>query len=302
MSDIVDIAVIGAGPAGLTASIHGCFEGKTVALWEGHEVGGQSVTTSYIMNFSSYPLPVAGRTLIKRMTLQLEAYKDKYKLINDRVIHIDPRLDGYINVEGLTHTIIAKKVLLTCGLTFKRDNRIPAYHNVFYGPSVDMHPHFAHKDVCIIGGANSAGQAAIQLASHLAKVAIVTHHDSLDVTMSAELVELIKKLPIDILTNCEYKSISKLQNNILEVDFTSSEIVRTIHVNGLFICIGQEPDTLWLDSINKTKEGVIIVDENYKTSINNVYAAGDVIVQNGVHRVMAACGRASEAIACMIRE
>lgn len=296
---IYDLAVIGGGPSGLTASIHACFEGLNVVLFEGGEIGGQSVTTSYIMNFPSYPQPISGHALIKRMTMQLESYKDQCTIINDRVVSLENRDDNTVGIEGLVHTAIAKKVLLCTGLKFKHDPIVPTMPEVFYGPAINQHPRMAHKDIAVIGGANSAGQAVLNLYNHSSHACIVTHHDTLDETMSSELVKMIKQAGIEVLTNCELEK-AEYKSNMIQLAFKSPIGERYLHVNGLFICIGQTPDTSWID-VNKNEHGEIVIDSTYHTSMKNVFACGDTTA-NSIHRVIAVCGRASEAIACILKE
>jgi thioredoxin reductase (NADPH) len=316
--DTCDVAIIGAGPAGLTAAVYAASEGLDTVLLERDVSGGQAGTSPLIRNYPGFPHGVNGGVLMERtceqawlmgahivfaqQAIALERQGD------DRVIHLS---DG--------SALSARTVLIATGIEWRRLG-VPALEallgaGVFYGASVSESRAMQDQDVFIAGAGNSAGQAALHLAKYARSVTLLVRGDSLAKSMSSYLIRGIESTPnvvvrhgtevIDGAGDGELESITLADR--------ASGATRKVSAAALFIMIGGEPHTQWLpEEIARDAQGYLVTGRDLltrpdisrehgrepltlETSMPGVFAAGDVR-HSSIRRVASAVGEGATAI------
>ena len=296
---IYDVCIIGSGASGLTCAIHASFEGLKTCIVEKSHIGGQAATTSRIENYPGYINGVDGKELMQSFYRQ--ALRVGSSFIQATVTGIDSS-NGLHTVHTSNGDIQAYSIVLATGLTFRtlQLQGIDEYvgTSVFYGPSVHESPIFFMKNVGVIGDANSAGQAVMHLSHYAMHVYLINKHASIETSMSYELCQEIKKRHnIHIYNNSVTTTLNGENKHLHNVVVKTGISDVTLPIHGLFVCIGQIPDTSWLpSSIKKDSSGHIVIDQNYATSVPGIYAIGDVTSQH-VHRVSIAVGDGASVVA-----
>jgi thioredoxin reductase (NADPH) len=309
-----DVAIVGGGPGGLAAATMLAVEGASVMVIEGDVPGGQAARSSRIWNHPSHPKGVPGRDL---MGLAMEsALERRAELMSPYPVE-EIRDAGSFKVLKLeSGEVYARTVLLATGVEWRKleatnaDNLLGA--GVYYGPSVDGLPDYGDQEVVIVGGANSAGQAAMEVAKTAAKVHLVIRGDSLEKSMSPYLINDIMATPnIELRTHCEVAAAvgsSRLTAVVLRNNQTGA--TTQINTGHMLVYIGAEPKTQWLSRlVVRSERGHILTGEfleaaqsgaaawasprtQYATSRKNVWAIGDVR-EDATNRVVAASGDAA---------
>lgn len=304
---VYDVAIVGGGPAGMSAAILAAAGGlSTVVLERLPKLGGQIKHTARIENYMGFP-SVSGPGLISRARSQ--ALKFGADILTDveamRLEHIDG--ENVLTLSNGTFLTSATTVIAT-GLNWRAlscdglSDHIGC--GVYYGGSFEDAPKYAGKTVTIVGGANSAGQAAMHFAKYARKVVMVVRGEALSSSMSHYLVERVEKhKKIDVIYNAEVSAVR---------GHDSARGIKSLHVvgknwrddlpcDGMFIFIGAEPGTEWLTgAVDLTERGHIITGKNYETSLPGTFAIGDV--RDGVAKtVSAAVGDGGGAIALVNR-
>jgi thioredoxin reductase (NADPH) len=309
-----DLVIVGGGPAGLSGAVYGASEGfRTLVVDEGG-VGGQSTSSPLIRNFLGFPRGVTGRRLAQNAFRQAWVFGARFTFVQ-RVIDLR-RHDGELSVVlSESGPVKTRAVLLATGARYRRLG-IPALENlnglgVVYGGSVSEAPGTAGRDVYILGGANSAGQAALDLARYARRVTLVVRASALNVGMSHYLVQQVGATP-----NIEVRSQSevvggggdgRLERLVLLDRVSGAEEV--VAADALFVMIGAEPHTEWLPSgVRRDDQGYVLTGPDLganwplqraplplETSVPGIFAAGDVR-HGSVKRVASAVGEGSVAI------
>jgi len=318
--ELYDVVIIGAGPAGLAAAVYGGTEGLKTLMIEKKAPGGQAGTSSRIENYLGFPSGLSGADLTRRALTQ--ALRFGVELLSPcQVIDINTK-DNYKILslsngpEIKTHTIIISTGVDYNTLDIKGINALTGA-GVYYGAATAEAHSCKGKNIFIVGGGNSAGQAAMYLSSFAEKVFIVIRRNSLDATMSHYLIDQINKTKnITLINNSiivEAAGNNKLETITLENIKTCKQ--ESSEAAALFIFIGAKPITDWIKlNIIRDSKGFIVTGrdlfkfENLKkiwkierdpypleTCIPGIFSAGDVRA-GAMNRVASAVGEGAMAI------
>jgi thioredoxin reductase (NADPH) len=244
--DDYDLIVLGAGPAGLTAAVYAASEGQRTLIVEFHAPGGQAGTSSRIENYLGFPDGVSGAELAESAYRQAQRLGAEF-LIGVLLVHARPQADGSVEVEFSSGSAIrARSGVIATGVAYRRldfdiDQLIG--RGVRYGSPSGEALRFADRRVAVIGGANSAGQAALHLARHAAQVTLLVRGDSLDRGMSRYLVDRIERHDrIAVRTRTEAVGADG-RDRLESLAIEGPEGEQTLPTDALFVLIGAEPLT-----------------------------------------------------------
>ena len=316
-----DVAVVGAGPAGLAASVYGASEGLAIAAIDSMAVGGQIGTTSRIENYLGFPVGVSGEEFAERSLVQALRFGTTL-LVPRTATGLTRHGDDYvIRLEG-GDELAARTVIVATGVSYRQLDAegLDRFEGagVFYTPLAAQDQILPGDPVVIVGGGNSAGQAATSLADSGHPVTVVIRGEDLAVSMSQYLIDRIAGHPaITVMFRSavrEADGTGRLERVVVE-DLTTSTR-RTLAAAALSILIGAEAHTQWLaESIELDSHGFIVTGPDLsgqarnasaweklgrdpyllEASLPGVFAVGDVR-SNSVKRVASAAGEGSIAI------
>lgn len=298
------LTIIGAGPAGLAAAIYAASEGFTTTVVESTRPGGQCAHSASIKNLFGFP-QVSGEQLATRALTQAKALGAKF--VQGTVNAIDADKAGqqtfYTNLKGAQRALNSDAVLLCTGVQWRRLADVPGIDSplIHYGSDPREAWKLKGQDVCIVGGANSAGQAAVHYAKFCRKVHILSR-SPLSKSMSAYLIRELRER-----NNIAVEEGAQLQ--AVEGGACCLNTGHALRPAAVFVYIGAEPRLDWLDC-QKDDKGFILTGEEARkrtrsrlvkrlpmeTSTPGVFAAGD-IRSASIKRVGAAVGEGATAIA-----
>ena len=314
--EVFDVAVVGAGPAGLAAAVGASSDGLRTVVIEHEAVGGQAGTSSMIRNYPGFSQGVSGARLAQETWRQAWAFGATFLYM--RQAEGLTGQDGHHQLRLSDGSVLtARTVLIATGAAYQRLG-IPALEDlqgqgVFYGAAASEAPAMRGRRVFVAGGGNSAGQAALYLAKWAEKVTVLVRAPSLASTMSDYLIRQIGAAPnIGVCYRVQVAGGSgsgHLQSLFLED--TVSGTRQTVPADALFILIGAQPRTQWLgQAVVRDRRGFILTGPDLpagtrwppgrpplplETSLPGVFAAGDVR-QGSVNRVAAAVGEGAATI------
>jgi thioredoxin reductase (NADPH) len=324
--EMYELAVIGGGPAGLAAAVYGASEGLKTVLIEETTTGGQAGRSSRIENYLGFPTGVSGAELTTSARRQAERF-------GAEVITTRKAVRLHAGDSGTARTIEfedggsvgAQAVILATGVAYRQlqvtgcwddpDNHGCNYvgRGVFYGASVSDSSECKGEDVYIVGGANSAGQAAMFMSRSAKSVTLLVRGPSLETSMSYYLIQQIEKND-----NITVRTCTEVVDTLGEDDHLTGLVLfnkqsgeeETVECDRLCCFIGAEPRTEWLDVVAKDDHGFILSGPDLKdvsgwtldrpphhleTSVPGVFVAGDVRAESA-KRVAAAVGEGSMAV------
>jgi thioredoxin reductase (NADPH) len=313
---IYDVVIVGAGPAGLSAAVYGGSEGLRVLVVDEGGIGGQARSSSLIRNYLGFPKGVSGSRLAEQAYEQASVFGASFVFMH-RAIAL-ARSGRLLNLMLADDRLVTgRTVILATGAAYRRLG-VPALEaligaGVFYGGPASEAPAVSGKDAYIVGGGNSAGQAALHLARYARQVVLVVRAQSLEAGMSNYLVREIEATPnVDVRTGTAVVGgggEGRLQQLVLKDRGTGAQ--ETVAADALFALIGAHPHTDWLPpEIVRDPTGFLLTGEEVpdgpewplerspyplETSMPGVLAAGDVR-HSSVKRVASAVGEGSIAI------
>jgi thioredoxin reductase (NADPH) len=250
--DVCDLLVVGGGPGGLAAAVYGASEGLVTTLAEDTALGGQAGTSTRIENYLGFPAGLSGEELAARGALQARKFGAKInlgacatQLISDGGMHTVAFENG--------ETVTAKAIIIATGARY---NRLPLERleqfegaGVFYAATQMEAQTCADRVAVVVGGGNSAGQAAMFLARTCARVYILIRGDTLTRSMSRYLIDQVERQPIiEVLPHTEVsRLVGDAKLAAVEVRNSETGAASTLDACGLFVFIGAKPATDWLD-------------------------------------------------------
>ena len=315
--DRYDVVIAGAGPAGMAAGVYGASEGLNVLMVERSAAGGQAGTSSRIENYLGFPEGVSGEDLTGRALKQ--AIRFGAEIAMTRCIEKLTQMDDSYSLElDGGHAVTARAVLLATGVEWRRlqvdggDRLLD--RGVLYGASRAEANNVNGKKVFIVGGGNSAGQAAMFFSSYATEVKVLVRGEGLKLTMSQYLIgEIASKANIEIVPFTEVRAVEgeeHLERIVTRVrPPTGKETSVTYEADAMFVMIGADPNTTWLPAeLERDAAGYICSGRDLKkwsckrepfpleTSLPGVFCAGDVR-HGSIKRVSSGVGEGSMAIA-----
>lgn len=315
VDSVVDLAVVGAGPAGLAAAVYAASEGLSTVVLESEAIGGQAGTSSMIRNYLGFPRGISGMRLAQRARTQAVRFGARFFTgwaVEDLLLE-GP---GAFRLTTGGGDVRARSVLVSTGVAYRRLG-VAALEDlvgvgVYYGAAMSAAREMEGQDVVVVGGGNSAGQAAIHLARYARSVTIVVRRTDLSETMSQYLIGEIKFNPrISVCGSCEVVDgggEGRLEWIALSNNQTGQ--VERRAVGGLFLLLGAQPHCDWLPgTVARDQNGFVLTGRdvpkaqwhgevppaNLATSQPGLFAAGD-IRGGSMKRVASASGEGASVV------
>ncbi|MFJ3804318.1 FAD-dependent oxidoreductase [Streptomyces sp. NPDC090088] len=319
-SELYDLVVVGGGPAGLGAAVYGASEGLRTVLVERRATGGQAGQSSRIENYLGFPDGVSGAQLTDRARRQ--AVKFGAEILSTReVVAMEPAGSARVLRFDDESAITAQSVILATGVSYRR-LAAPGLDaltgcGVFYGSARSEAPSCSKEDVYVVGGANSAGQAAVYFSRYARQVHILIRGDDLSRSMSSYLISQINAIDNITVNPCTEVAAAEGEGHLerLTLRDNRSGSTRTVDASWLFVFIGAQPGTDWLEgTVARDAQGFLLTGPSLvtdgrlpagwpltrapyhlETSVPGVFAAGDVRASS-VKRVASAVGDGAMAV------
>jgi thioredoxin reductase (NADPH) len=306
--DEFDLIVVGAGPAGLAAAVYASSEGLRTLVVERESIGGQAGASSLIRNYLGFARGVSGADLAQRAYQQAWVFGTSFLLMREAT-SLRPEGDRYAVTIADGSEAKARAVILACGIGYRRLDVPPLRPfegtSVFYGASVSEAKAMTGRSVCVVGGGNSAGQAAMHLSRFASQVTLLVRGPTLAESMSSYLAgEIDAAENVDVRHHVEVVDAAgheRLERLTLRDTRTGAR--RPLDAEALFVLIGATPHTDWLpDQVERDMYGYLLTGPALdpprgmlETSLRGVFAVGDV--RDGpTKRVAAAVGEGSVVI------
>ena len=279
----VDLLVVGAGPAGLGAAVYGASEGLDTLIVESSALGGQAGTSRRIENYLGFPAGISGSELTSRAVMQARKFGAR-PASPYRAVTLEPGESGHLVRLAEGQEITASAVLLATGAQYRRleVGGLADYEglSVLYAAGPPEQALCGASRVAVVGGGNSAGQAAVWLARGGAIVTLLHRRADLHDTMSDYLVRELERYGVAVRDRSEIAQVHGEAGQLQEVTLTSGE---RLPFSYLFLFLGASPCTDWLvQAIARDEDGFILTgpkvgrEDLLETSVPGVYAAGDV--------------------------
>ena len=300
LNEMYDVLIIGAGPAGLAASVYGSCEGLKTLLIEKANPGGQASSSARIENYLGFPSGLSGAELTRRALSQTTRFGTE--ILTPKEVRSICVRDGYKITEMTDGTIVhSKAIIIATGVAYAKleidDIEKFTGAGIYYG-SAAVEAHACRNEaIYIVGGGNSACQAAMYMSKFAKEVNILIRRDALKQTAANYLVENISRTPnIKVLANTELVAVSgdKVLDGITLKNSNTGE-ENTVPAKALFIYIGAKPGTSWANGLMKNDKGFILTgselmkDKSFQstwklerepytceTSVPGIFVAGDV--------------------------
>jgi thioredoxin reductase (NADPH) len=313
--DLYDLVIVGAGPSGLAAAVYGASEGLRTLLLDRHAPGGQAGSSSRIENYLGFPRGVSGSELTRLAVMQARRLGAELVVpLEVTGVFIDAGYKQVTLSDG--RQVVTRTMLAATGMEYREHPAAGvATHTgagVYYGAATTEAPAFSGRRVLVVGGGNSAGQAAMHLARYATEVQIVVRRESLRQTMSTYLIEQIEGTPnIRVRPGTE---LARVEGNghVERVALKQGDTVEIEDIDAVFVFIGTKPRSDWLlEAVLRDPKGFILTGRDLpadprfarvwkerrepmplETSAPGVFAAGDIRA-GAMNRVASAVGEGS---------
>jgi thioredoxin reductase (NADPH) len=315
IEDHYDLVIVGGGPAGLAAAVYGASEGLSTVMVEREAPGGQAGQSSRIENYLGFPNGLSGSDLARRATDQARRLGAELLTVQGAVAL---RVEGSGRLVELSGggILSANTVLVASGVSYRKlDN--PGFAEltgagIYYGAALTEARSCSDQHVVVIGGANSAGQAAVYFAGYARRVTMLVRADSLAKSMSHYLIEQIAALPnVEVRTRAQAVAAEGEDGHLRALRIRAADGTETVEaVDACFVFVGAAPRTDWLEGVvARDERGFILAGADVRdhgwplsrepyvleTSVPGVFVAGDVRVRS-IKRVASAVGEGSMAV------
>jgi thioredoxin reductase (NADPH) len=314
---VYDVAIVGAGPAGLAAAVYGASEGLSVLVLDCRAFGGQAGASARIENYLGFPTGITGMALMARAYNQAQKFGAEMA-IPDEAVRLEadgePGVGRYVLRLHNNERVVARSVVIASGARYRR--LAVANLELFESSSV----HFwaspleaklcAGQEVALVGAGNSAGQAIVYLASKVAKVWALVRGRDMASSMSHYLVDRIQSLPnVEVVTHAQVTGLEGADGLLEAVRWRVGEATAETRrpIRHLFLFIGASPNTDWLSgsAIALDAKGFVLTGDaaggdrlSLETSRRGIFAIGDVRA-GSVKRVAAAVGEGAQVVAAL---
>jgi thioredoxin reductase (NADPH) len=312
--DHYDLVVVGGGPAGLAAAVYGASEGLKTVMVEREAPGGQAGQSSRIENYLGFPAGLTGSDLARRATDQARRLGAELLTVQEAV---GLRAEGAARLVELTggSALSASCVLVASGVSYRRLDK-PGFSDftgagVYYGAAMTEARDCTEQHVVVIGGANSAGQAAVYFSGYATRVTMLVRGPSLQKSMSHYLIEQIAALPnVEVRTDTSALAAEGEDGRLRRLQIEGPGGAETIDADACFVFIGASPHTDWLTGVvARDDRGFILAGRDaqsngwplerepymLETTLPGVFVAGDVRARS-IKRVASAVGEGSMAV------
>ncbi|HWX45067.1 MAG TPA: FAD-dependent oxidoreductase [Solirubrobacteraceae bacterium] len=312
--DHYDLVVVGGGPAGLAAAVYGASEGLRTVMVEREAPGGQAGQSSRIENYLGFPAGLSGSDLARRATDQARRLGAELLTVQEAV---DLRTEGAARLVRLSGggVLSASCVLVASGVSYRQLDT-PGFaeltgRGIYYGAAITEARGCADQHVVVIGGANSAGQAAVYFGGYAARVTMLVRGPSLERSMSHYLIEQVAARPnIEVRTGSSAIAAEGEGGRLRRLHVSGPEGEETLEADACFVFIGASPRTDWLEGVvARDERGFILAGRDaqangwplqrepyvLETTVPGVFVAGDVRARS-IKRVASAVGEGSMAV------
>ena len=316
---IYDVAVVGCGPAGLATAVYGASEGLSVAVLDSRAFGGQAGASARIENYFGFPTGISGLALTARAFNQAQKFGADIMIpVSVSSLDCERKNGAFVLALDCGEEVRARSIVVASGARYRQPviDRLKEFEGrgVWYWASPIEARLCSGQDVALVGGGNSAGQAAVFLSGHARKVRMIIRGGGLAASMSRYLIERIEATPnIELMFNTEVVALDGHADGLARITVKSRLAAETneIDIRNLFLFVGADPATGWLDGCGVTldRAGFVVTgaqsEQNaggpvslLETSVPGVYAVGDVR-SGSVKRVGGAIGEGAQVVAAL---
>jgi thioredoxin reductase (NADPH) len=307
-----DVAIVGAGPAGLATAVYAASEGLSVAVFDSRAPGGQAGASSRIENYLGFPTGISGQALAGRAFVQAQKFGAHIAIpLQIKALHCDCLPVEIELMDG--RRIASHTVVIATGAAYRKPAIVGLEkfegHGTYYWASPVEARLCKGAEVALVGGGNSAGQAIVYLASHASHVHVLIRAQGLEASMSRYLIDRIAALPnVTLHRRTAIESMEGEGGALSTLNCTTPEGPLTLHVRHLFLFTGANPNTSWLQgcSVNTDQGGFVLTGNavagstiyrttTLETSVPGVFAIGDVRSAS-TKRVAAAVGEGAAVV------
>lgn len=304
---VYDVAIVGAGPSGLAAAVYAASEGLSVLVLDARGFGGQAGASARIENYFGFPTGITGQALTARGFVQAQKFGAEIA-IPAQVTSLE--CGGAHGIHRLLlgggRKYSARTVVIASGARYKRPDiaNLASFEGrgVWYWASPIEAQFCSRQEVALVGGGNSAGQAAVYLADHAAKVRVLVRGEGLAATMSSYLIDRIAANPrIELMPFTEITALNGDQNGLASIAWRNRRSGEEVEapIRNLFLFIGADPASEWLETcgVGRDAKGFVITAANeLATDRPGIFAIGDVR-SGSVKRIGGAIGEGAAVVA-----
>jgi thioredoxin reductase (NADPH) len=308
---IYDVAIIGAGPAGLAAAVYAASEGLSVIVFDSHGAGGQAAASARIENYLGFPAGISGHALAYRAFMQAVKFGAEISIPSE-ILKLECAVSPFtVRLTG-GRSVRAHSVVVASGASYRRPDidglDLSATKGVYYWASSVEAKLCQGTEVVLVGGGNSAGQAIVYLSNYASHVHVLVRRGGLEETMSRYLIDRVMALRnVTIHTRTTIESASTDEDGLCGLTVKAEERNASIETRHLFLFMGADPNTRWLrgSEVGVDDKGFVLTNAvessdssgclTFQTNVPGIFAIGDVR-SSSIKRVSAAVGEGAAVV------